>query len=1014
MTDRALSDATLSPRPGDPNVTIGQGKPVPETSDSLLRMVRDYEHLAEIARGGMGVVYRAKQISLNRVVALKMILSGQLASEQDVARFRAEAEAAAGLDHPNILPVYEVGMHNGRPFFSMKYVEGGSFAGDRRPLRERVATLVKVARAVHFAHQNGILHRDLKPGNVLLDADGTPYVTDFGLAKRVEGESGLTQTGAVVGTPAYMPPEQAAATKKMTTAADVYALGAILYEMLTGRPPFIGASPLDTLRQVLEKEPDPPDGDRDLATVALKCLEKEPAKRYGSAEALADELEHWLRGEPVQARPAGRIERVRKWARRRPALAALIGLAACALVATSVLLWQTLTSLRDARWHLYVSRITLAQRELGDNNFVRAAQLLEACPPDSRAWEWHLLAGQVHQESLSVKPRLQDVYGVAWPVNGRFVAVLGFFRVPLVALLDPTSGATVRTLDAPQVKVSTRPVFAVGPDGGSVGAAFGPEIWVWDSSGPLRHTLSGNGGDVYGLTFDATGRRLAAAYADGAVRLYDVTDGGLLRTIAGHAGAVDAVAFRPDGRQLASVGADGTIQLQNLDGNGPPQVLEKRVPAPGHEPGARLVAYSPDGRRLAAVDAWAVNLFDGGTGRFEQTLRFGDRQPAVHLLSDLCFSPDGRWLAAASNSGHTIAIWDVAAGTFAGYCRGHDSAVKSVAFSPDGTRLASTSFDKTVRFWQVPPRPNPERRPCPAGVVTAVAYSPDGNHLAAGSETGGVTLWDANGREVRTWAAHKSRIGVLAFSPDGGRLASGTGNPLEWGLLDSKWRGEVKVWDVESGREQLTLTDHVHGVCGLSFGPNGRQIATASGGPEVRLWDADTGTPLRTLALPPDPSGTSQAWSVSFGRNGLLVAPDYWSGRIAVWDSRDGRLVRTFAGEWSPQYSLDQTGRAVFAPDGRTVAVCGTGVALWDAVGGRLIRQVSHESARAVAFSPDGRRLVLAGNDVRIIDVATGDEVLKLLGRDISVVAFSSDGNSLACSDGASVAIWDATPVARK
>src|SRR5262245_1767934 len=303
-----------------------------ETSDSFplgtVRYFGDYELLEEIARGGMGVVYKARQVSLNRLVALKMILAGRASSPEDVQRFRTEAEAVDQLDHPNIVPIYEVGEHDGHPYFAMKLVDGpaGHLTDLVKGPRPAVQLVAAVARAVHHAHQRGILHRDLKPANILLDVRGEPQVTDFGLANHLAAETTVpspTRTGSIVGTPSYMAPEQARAVKGLTTAVDVYSLGAILYELLTGRPPFRAPTALDTVLQVLDHEPPPPRAlnprlDRDLETVCLKCLEKNPQSRYGSAEALAEDLDRWLAGVPVHARRSGAWERAVKWARRRP------------------------------------------------------------------------------------------------------------------------------------------------------------------------------------------------------------------------------------------------------------------------------------------------------------------------------------------------------------------------------------------------------------------------------------------------------------------------------------------------------------------------------------------------------------------------------------------------------------------------------------------------------------------------------------------------------------------------
>jgi tetratricopeptide (TPR) repeat protein/predicted Ser/Thr protein kinase len=359
----------------------------------IVRYFGDYELLDEIARGGMGVVYRARQLSLNRPVALKMIAAGQLATAASVRRFHTEAEAAARLDHPHIVPIYEIGEYEGQHYFSMKLIEGGTLADVSRKSKaqspeslEAAARLIgTVAHAVHYAHQRGILHRDLKPTNILLDEQGEPHITDFGLAKLAEDDSSLTMSAAILGTPAYMAPEQASGgAKQLTTAADIYSLGAVLYEMLTGQPPFLAATPVETLRQACEQEPPPPTRlnpqvDRDLGTICLKCLNKDPQKRYGSAELLAQDLDHWHNGEPILARPVGVAGKAWRWCRRRPVVAGLLLAVLVALVAGLVVSNWFYLHEKAAR-----EQAVAAEKEAGTIvQFLREDLLFQATPEET-------------------------------------------------------------------------------------------------------------------------------------------------------------------------------------------------------------------------------------------------------------------------------------------------------------------------------------------------------------------------------------------------------------------------------------------------------------------------------------------------------------------------------------------------------------------------------------------------------------------------------------------------------
>lgn len=964
----------------------------------------DYELLGELAQGGMGVVYRARQLSLNRLVALKMLHPTLVSATGARLRFQIEAEAVARLDHPHIVALYEAGVIDGQHFLAMRLIEGPSLAENHAtrpagPARFKWAAqlILPLARAVHYAHERGVLHRDLKPSNVLLEGESRPFLTDFGLAKLLDQDDQLTRTASTLGSPNYMAPEQASGrSQEATTAADVYGLGAILYDLLVDHPPFRGATPLETLRQVTDSALQPPRALNpsvpiDLDIICQKCLEKDPAQRYASAAELASDLELWLQDRPIHARPLGVLARLTRWCRRQPFLAASLMLLSVTLLVLAIgaplAAWRI--SLANQRTAQLLTRTRLMkveehlQRDESDRGLALLAQVVRSDPEHEAA---RLRLASVLSLRLFPRPAFPP-----WRLDTQVTSIVLETNLHRLTTLNPRGwvqhwylpqGRTESRLLRPPAKGRST---ALSPDGNWAAlAGVEPGFWLWDLRKPDEDPrILANDLLVVQCAFDGPSRSLLALDSNGKVRIFALDEGEVL---VGHTDSlppVSAALWLGEARFLAVGCQNGTVGVWDLKEN------RFAWQATGSRHPVTALTSSRRGDWLAAGDqGGGIRLWQTATGtprpiNFKQ---FG----AVRVLS---FSIDDRLLATATTLGDkTVRVWKLDSSTPESWAITHKNDVTAVDFSPDGRFLATCSTDRSARIWSLAdhqPMGEPIRKQT---AIIGVRFGLDASQLITADYQGAVVWNLADRHHAGSSLPHSHGLFCGKISPNGRSVAVGGADGL--GRLWPDWKQPT---------ENFVLR-HTGYVVKVAFSRNGRQVATASYDNRARVWDAQTGVPLSE----PLRHG-SWVSSVDFDPTGKRLLTACHDSIARVWDITTGTVLcqtaPTNAGLQFARLSPDGA-RIVTASQDRTARV-------WSATDGHpLTPAISHASwVEYAEFSPDGRWVATASRDhtLGVYDAQSGVPVAGPFRHSgiVRRVKFSPDGRRLAsASEDLTARIW--------
>ena len=927
--------------------------------------VGDYELLEEVARGGMGIVFRARQISLDRVVAVKALLFGEFASDPFVARFRAEAQAAGALQHPNIVAIHDVWEHRGQHFFSMEFVQGQTLAQiiKEGPLASKRAAgyAATIARAVHFAHTRNIVHRDLKPSNVLIDQNDVPRITDFGLAKRIDQDAAQTTSG-VVGSPHYMSPEQAGRPgAEVGPAADIYSIGAMLYHMLTGRPPFAGETTAEILSQTLNSEPVSPrllnaSVPRDLETICLKCLQKEPRRRYASAEDLAADLDRFLQDLPIRARAITPFERTIRWCRRNPTpTALLVLLAVVAIVST----WASfhLEHLNETiRVGQYLSDMTVAMRHIEDGDNAHALALLKSHIPknkfaDLRGFEWRYMWSQC---------------------RGNFANWLPTHRQVVGAIHFTSDGKKILTY------------------------SWDNSARLWDARARRNLLTLQNVLSIGGFTPDE--QAIVVCRTNGVLQIIDANTGATNRSIPNIG---ELLAYSASTQIAATLDENNSIQVWNVANtqhflaisNAPQSKLEYSWNSP--------VIISPDGSKLAMLVASPVpkvRIWDIPSGKELNPLPENNRQ-----LRCAVFSPDSQSLLTGGGAGE-VYVWNLSTATFK-KVTAHQVPVLAIAFSPDGKTFATASSDRDpIILWDFETRAKKENQFLgQAGDVFSLCFSRDGKQLASGARDTLVRIWNIEQASIlpKLERLHADRYANIAFSPNSRFFAGGCkGNT-------------VKIWDVASLQVVATIPRASYVV---AFSTDNQRILVSGEEWNAFWWDIEK----RTAELLPTYGGKQSGMScVAISPDRRYAALGMDSGAILIVDMTTGLVSGpNFKGHAGPVRSL------AFSPDGEKLASGGSdkNVMLWNVrTGASLGACAEHKGAVfGVTISPDGKTLA-SGCGAETIKLWNADHIGKRAWASASYhrsvirsLSFSPDNRTLASgSEDRTVKLWNFAAFAR-